>query len=178
MPAIMYGKQIVILPKKTIRELQAIENGVYRYLLGVAGYGQVAALRGEVGTSSVESRAMETVLMFTIDTLQGKFEHVKEYMNHEIETRKGRWIKAANTYRQELGLSWEELRTMDRRSLKLKIREWDDQQWREELEVKPTLKWYKEGKPNIQYDLCYTNSISSSYLAKVRTNTLQVEEYF
>ena len=50
--------------------------------------------------------------------------------------------------------------------------------WREELEERPTLKWYKQGKPCIQYDQCYTNSISSSYLAKARTNTLQVEEYF
>ena len=48
MPAIMYGKQIIILTKKIIKKLQVIENGVYRYLIGVAGYGQVAALRGEV----------------------------------------------------------------------------------------------------------------------------------
>ena len=61
---------------------------------------------------------------------------------------------------------------MDRRNLKMKIREWDNQKWKEELEEKPTLKWYREGKPNIQYDLCYTNSISSNYLAKARTNTL------
>ena len=77
MPAIMYGKQIVILSKKVIKKLQAIENGVFRYLIGVAGYGQVAALRGEVGASRVESRVMETVLMFTLDTLQGRFEQVK-----------------------------------------------------------------------------------------------------
>ena len=49
--------------------------------------------------------------------------------------------------------------------------------WRNDLEEKPTLKWYKQGKPSIQYDQCYTNSISSNYLAKARTNTLQVEEY-
>ena len=32
-------------------------------------------------------------------------------------------------------------------------------------------------KKKIQYDQCYTNSPSSSYLAKARTNTLQVEEF-
>ena len=44
------------------------------------------------------------------------------------------------------------------------------------MENKPTLKWYKQGKKGIQYDQCYTNSLSSSYLARARTNTLQVEE--
>ena len=39
------------------------------------------------------------------------------------------------------------------------------------------MKWYKEGKKNIQYDLCYTNNTSSKILARARTNTLQVEEF-
>ena len=60
----------------------------------------------------------------------------------------------------------------------MKIREWDNQKWIEEVRSKPTLKWYKEGKHKIQYDMCYNNSISSNYLAKVRTNSLQTEEYF
>ena len=100
MPAIMYGKQVVILPKRIIKKLQTIENGVFIYLTGVAGYRQVAAIRGEVGASRMETRIMETVLMFALDTLQGRFEKVKEYLNHEKETGKGGWIKAANTYRQ------------------------------------------------------------------------------
>ena len=42
---------------------------------------------------------------------------------------------------------------------------------------KPTLKLYREGKPKIQYDLCYSNSTNSDFLAKARTNTLHLEEY-
>ena len=42
---------------------------------------------------------------------------------------------------------------------------------------KPNMKWYREGKFNIQYDMCYNNSTSSDYLAKARTNTLHLEEY-
>ena len=93
--------------------------------------------------------------MFALDTLNGNFEKVKDYMNHEKETGKGSWIKTANSYRMEIGVTWEEMLGMDRRALKMKIREWDNQKWIEEIESKPTLKWYKEGKPNIQYDMCY-----------------------
>ena len=46
----------------------------------------------------------------------------------------------------------------------------------EDMQEKETLKWYREGKKGIQYDQCYMNSPSSSYLARARTNTLQVEE--
>ena len=106
-PAILYGKQVVILTKKLIDKLQTIENGVYRYLLGVGNTTPVVTLRGEVGASRVETRAMETALMFTRDTLQGRFEKVKSYMSHETETIKGRWAKAVNKYRQKIGLTLE-----------------------------------------------------------------------
>ena len=68
MPSIMYGKQVITLPKHVIRKLQTIENGVFRYLIGVAGYGAVAAIRGKVGASRVETRVMETILLFAMES--------------------------------------------------------------------------------------------------------------
>ena len=43
--------------------------------------------------------------MFARDTLQGKLEKVKSYMDHEVETNKGKRMKAVNKYKQELGLT-------------------------------------------------------------------------
>ena len=87
-PAFLFGKQVVTLPKKIIDKLQKIENNMYRYLIGVGATTPVATLRGEVGASSVESRVMETVLSFTRDTLQGRFVDVKSYMEHDLDTGK------------------------------------------------------------------------------------------
>ena len=42
---------------------------------------------------------------------------------------------------------------------------------------KPSLKWYRIGKKNIGYEMCYRNNISSTYLTKARTNSLQLEEH-
>ena len=42
---------------------------------------------------------------------------------------------------------------------------------------KPTLRWYREAKLNIGYDKCYNNSKNLEYLAKARTNALQLEEH-
>ena len=84
-PALLFGKQVVTISKKLINKLQVIENGMYRYILGVGGTTPVTTLRGEVGASKIESRVIETVLNFTRETLQGGFEQVKSYMEHDLE---------------------------------------------------------------------------------------------
>ena len=40
-----------------------------------------------------------------------------------------------------------------------------------------TLQWYNEAKRYIGYDECYRNNKNSEYLAKARTNSLQLEEH-
>ena len=49
--------------------------------------------------------------------------------------------------------------------------------WQEEMLQKPSLKWYRVGKKNIKYEMCYSNNINSTYLAKARTNSLQLEDH-
>ena len=43
---------------------------------------------------------------------------------------------------------------------------------------KSTMTYYREGKPYIGYDDCYRNNVNSDYLAKARTNCMQLQEYF
>ena len=99
----------------------------------------MVALRGEIEALRMETRLVETVLLFAKDTLTKIFEKVKDYMSHEKQTKKGEWIRTANAYRMELGITWENLIDIDRKQLKTKIREWDTQQWMEEVLHKPTL---------------------------------------
>ena len=42
---------------------------------------------------------------------------------------------------------------------------------------KKTLKWYLQGKQRIAYENCYRNNGHSAFLAKARTNSLQLEEH-
>ena len=76
-------------PKATIEKVQRIENKVWRYLLGIGGYSTVESLRGEIGSSMMLTRIMETMLLFVIDTLSSKFEDMKRYMNDTIERGRG-----------------------------------------------------------------------------------------
>ena len=134
-------------------------------------------LRGEVGASSVESRVMETMLSFARDTLQGKFEDIKGYMEHDLITNKGRWAKMIQKYGQEIGIEQEELKTLSKKDIKDKVRERDTRIWEENMEGKETLKWYSRGKQKIGYEGCYRNTFSAKLFARARTNTLQLEEF-
>ena len=89
----------------------------------MGGYITVESLRGEIGTSMMLTRIMETVLLYVVDTLSSSFENLKMYMNDGIEKGRGQWINTVNDYREKLEMSWDDLRSIDRKSLKEKIRE-------------------------------------------------------
>ena len=73
------------------------------------------------------TRIMETMLLFVIDTLSSNFENMKRYMNDTINRGRGQWINTVNEYRIKLGISWDDLREIDRKTLKIMIKEYDTQ---------------------------------------------------
>ena len=73
---LLFGKTVIVTAKSTIEKIQAIENRVWKYLLGLGGYTTVETLRGEIGASMMVSRIMETMLLFVIDTLSSNFDQV------------------------------------------------------------------------------------------------------
>ena len=88
--------------KPDLDGLQRIENNLWRMLLGVNGYVAIAALRGEVGSSNMETRAMETQLVYIKDTLEGPFTEMAKLITHQRETNKGEWIAYANRHLRTL----------------------------------------------------------------------------
>ena len=77
---------------------------------------------------------------------------------------------------QTLNLNWGKIKEMSRTEIKSQIREWDTETWKKEMLSLSTMKWYVEAKMRIRYDNCYTNKITSQFLAKARTNSLKIRE--
>ena len=44
--SLLFGKSVVVAAKSTIEKIQRYEHKVYKFLIGVAGYVTIAALRG------------------------------------------------------------------------------------------------------------------------------------
>ena len=135
------------------------------------------ALRGEIGASMVKSRIMETMLLYMIDTQASNFTNVKDMMKDTLERRKGRWFRAIDEYREELGLSWENLEDMDRLTLKRLVKAYDTEKWNDGIRRKPSLRFYVQEKREIHYDLCYRNNNNSMFYARARINALKLEEH-
>merc|ERR1712179_507642 len=101
-PALLFGRAVITTTKTQIEKLQRLENKVWRNLLGIGGYSTVESLSGEIGASMVKTRIMQTMLMYVVDTLSGKFQNVKNIMMDTIEKEKGKWYRTVNGYRNEL----------------------------------------------------------------------------
>ena len=144
--------------------------------MGIGGYSAVDALRGEMGASLVESRIMETVLLYALDTLQGKFENIKCMMNDTMEVGKGRWYSSVNKYLSALNLQWKSLESLPRKELKAMVREYDTVKWRQGLLGMKTQIYYCLGKKKMGYDMCYRNTYDSTFFAKARLNSLKLED--
>ena len=50
-------------------------------------------------------------------------------MHDAIKRKKGKWYRAVNRYRMDLGLSWDDLFDMDRDTLKKHINKYDTDLW-------------------------------------------------
>ena len=74
-------------------------------------------------------------------------------------------------------MTWENLRKIDRASLKKIIRDYDNDYWHKGLNDKSVLRFYSTEKKAIGYDFCYRNSYNSKLYARARTNALQLEEH-
>merc|ERR1712179_873669 len=73
-------------------------------------------------------------------------------------------------------MTWGELREIDRKSLKEKVKEYDTWKWREGLMKKTSLRIYSLEK-EIMYEFYYKNNGLSRFLARARINALQLEEH-
>merc|ERR1712105_464708 len=77
MGSILMGNKVINLNLSQERELQTIENGVYRKILG-GGPAVLETMRGDIGASLMESRLMETKILFVKSIIEGNNELMKE----------------------------------------------------------------------------------------------------
>merc|ERR1712055_1041743 len=173
-PALLFGRAVVT--RGNIDKSQRIENKVWRYLLGIGGYSTVEALRGEIGASMVKSRIMETMLGYILDTLASDLEDIIQMIEDTLDRERGRWYEAVDEYRGELGITWEQLRKLSRANLKQLVKDYDTAKWYEGMSGKVSLRFYIQEKAQVRYELCYRNSIDSTFYAKARMNALKLEE--
>ena len=65
---------------------------------------------------------------------------------------------------------------MTKEDINCMMKIYDTQLWKNTLDEKSTLKYYKEGKIRMGYENCYRNNANSMFYARARLNSLKLEE--
>ena len=171
LPAILYGLNIVKINEKEINNLQTIENNVYRKILDAASYTPIGTLRGEIGSSSMKSRIYKGKILYWKSIMERNNDLLKAiinqshcHLNNEIEK-----------YLRVLGITQAEIKYKNREWIKEKVRQWDEDMWREENLKKSTLFIYNENKKKIK-EVSYYNDKKSLFIFKIKTNTLKLND--
>lgn len=178
LPSILYASSIMNYTNTEIEQLQRIDNGVYRQLLSAPKYAQIPALRGEVGATSMTARIMQGHLQYLKNSMKEEGNGiVREIIQVIREEKTDCWILKANTYLQKLDLNYTRLKNITNKELKDRIRQWDSDLWRREMNERSSMEIYREWKKEIKgEERLYDNRPESSIFFKCRTNNMPLND--
>ena len=172
---ILYGAEIIFYTKKEIEELQRAENQAFRQILGAPRYTPICTLRGEVGSSTMESRDKSSKIIFVKHLLQSDNKLLRDIAEMDYNSRTTKLLSTTHKYMEELGILKRDLLNKTNKQLKEIITNQDSNKWREEKSSKTTLAIYNLFKNNIKEEnSIYDNSEESRLLFRARSNTLNL----
>ena len=173
-PTILYGAGLYNVTKKEISNLQTKENDCYRTILGAKRGTATSALRGEIGSSLMETRFIESRLMLVKSIIEGKNELLKEVLKRIRKDKKNIWNKRLEEYLKIIDLKYEDIISMSQKDIKQKIKKRDNELWEKDLTEKASLNRYRKYKTKIKQEDIYNNKYESVLLFKARTGTLEL----
>ena len=173
-PNLLYGNDIIEFNKTDLDKLQKHDNAAYRIMLQLPIYTAVCFLRGEVGASSVFSRDMISKLSFLKHAKTSTNNILRKIIDKELEIPRMKWTKQVIKYMETLNVDIDLIISMDKDELKEKINEFDTAKWRDEMEEKSTLVFYRRKKRLIREEKWFKNGHGFTTMMKARSNTLQL----
>ena len=176
LPSILNGAEIIDYSETDIKKLQTIENSVYKKIFGANSSTPEEVLRGELGSSNMRSRIMKTKLIFVKKTLETENELIKNVMINMLEKENNRWVNEVSKYLDELGLRLEDLELLSVNKIKDTIREYDTNTWKQNMQNKSSLQYYREWKNKIENPNIYKNDYQSKIIFQARTNQLPLND--
>ena len=177
LPSVLYASSTLAYTKQEIQHLQRIENSVYRAILA-SKYAQVPTLRGEIGSSNMETRIRQNQLNY--------LKYVEENENNDLmrqimvkrtTDKKDYWMETIKEFMKKISINHSKLKELTKQKLKDKINEWDNKSWQEEVAEKSGLSIYKKWKTKILEEKFYDNRPSSQTFYRARTNNLKLNEF-
>ena len=98
--------------------------------MGAPGYAQTPTLRGEIGSSTMETRIRGNQLKYLkyIEENEGN-DLLKRIIEEKLNTPKDYWIQTTKEFMKNIKVKYSDLKEMKVQKLKGKIKEWDTENW-------------------------------------------------
>ncbi|CAL4069536.1 unnamed protein product, partial [Meganyctiphanes norvegica] len=98
LPKVFLDLGVMSFTTEQVQAMQVIENTVFRQILRTSCVTPNAVLRGEVGSSRMENRMVESRFLFVKSIWEGNNEMVKEVLRKVKENTGNSWNKKKNEY--------------------------------------------------------------------------------
>ena len=118
MTGALHGVGLINLAKTEMDELQVAENEVYRIILKARRNVAMAAVRGDIGSSLVESRFIQTRIMLVKGMIESKNEMIKEILKRVRSDGRNPWNKKLDNYLKEINIKYEDIEKMSKMQIK------------------------------------------------------------
>ena len=128
----------------------------------------------EVGASSQIARDMKTKLKYIKHLMEQENSLLCTIFEDMYKNTLSKWIYTIRAYLKTLNITLNELKQTSSKQIDKKVREWDTEQWRINIQDKKTLQLYKNKKGIKEETDIYDNTQGATLLFKSRTNTLQL----
>ena len=136
-PKLLHGTGVMTFNAKEIGELQREENAAYRRVLDIRRKNTpISALRGEIGSSLMATRIMESKILFTKSILKGSNNLTKQVLRESRLEKNNVYKKTLNEYLKRLNIKFEDINILSIEKIKTIAREWDTRKWKEDMNEK------------------------------------------
>ena len=167
---VLSAAAVVVWTKNERKQLQRVENRIWRHILGAPIYTLVAALQGEIGASLVEGRDMKMKLRFAnymANPANGLLAPASSMgcWHHGLraagtnEARPKIWVRQLREYLGELRLDFSDVGKMDTDDIGREVNKWENNRWRRHIESKTTLERYRSNR-NFGDDIWFSPVVS------------------
>ena len=169
---------MINLSEEDIDDLQKIENSVYRTILNAPQYAPNSTLRSEIGSSLMKKRIMNGRINFMKSIINGRKKLLANILHRLLLDNDTNWIQKNRKYMDVVKLKATDRERKSKQEIKQIFTNWDNEQWKQEIQSKSTLRIYKSHKDNIEEEhiYIYDNRPSSGIWFRARTNTLQLND--
>ena len=133
LPSALYRAKLIDMKGEEIDKFQKAENTSMKRILRAPKWAGQAAIRGEIGISSMKSRIARSRLLYLRRIETGNNEVLKRILEDNKKNKESKWRETTREYMNWAKIEEREIKERTTKEIRGKIAKVVEEEWREEL---------------------------------------------